>query len=184
MPALPKLLRRRSFLAWLGLPLLGSPALASPSPHARRGLYDQGGAEQSLAEVASGKTLVVVVMKGHHCAVCRAQLARLEELRERLTQLGAEVCGLNADPVEANRAISVKFGFTMPILSDPQHVVLSALGLWLDNPGHPMPAILVFDACGTEVRRFVGRDGGARPEPELLRVLEKLRAAPPQCSVA
>jgi peroxiredoxin len=180
----PTLVSRRRLLAFGASALLGTPAVAGSGPYARRALFDQGGAEQSLAEVAAKKTLIVVVMKGHYCPVCRAQLARLQELRQPLEQLGTVCCGLNADPVAANRVISEKFGFEMPILSDPMHSVLAALGLWLEGAAHPMPAIIVYDQCGNEARRILGRDGNDRPEATLLRLVKRLHDEPPQCQVA
>jgi hypothetical protein len=72
----------------------------------------------------------------------------------------------------------------MPILSDREHAVIGALGLWLEQAGHPAPAIVVFDACGRPSWRHVGRSGADRPEGELLRVIQQLFETPPNCQVA
>lgn len=167
-----------------GLALRSTPARAAAAPYPTRGLIDQGGADQSLAEVADGQTLILVVMKGHYCSVCRAQLARLQALFARLKALRARVAGINADPYEANRAVSEKYGLAMPILSDRQHAVVGPLGLWLEQAGHPMPAVVVFDRCGQETWRVVGRDSDSRPEAALLELAERLHLAPPSCTVA
>lgn len=181
--ASPRLPRRELLL--LGAGLLWTPAAgASVSPYTRRGLLDQNGSDRSLAEVAAGKTLVLVVMKGHYCAVCRAQLARLEAISARFQRLGARVAALNADPVEANRAIAEKYAFSMPILSDRDHAVSEGLSLWHAEAGHPMPAIVVFDACGSEVSRSVGRSVDDRPEAALIALARRLHELPPNCTVA
>jgi peroxiredoxin len=177
------LLRRELLL--LGAGLVWAPlAAASVSPYTRRGLLDQNGSDRSLAEVAAGKTLVLVVMKGHYCAVCRAQLARLEAISRRFRRLGARLAALNADPFEANRAIAEKYAFSMPILSDRDHAVSEGLRLWHAQAGHPMPAIVVFDACGSEVSRSVGRGLDDRPEAALIALVRGLHEQPPNCTVA
>ena len=177
-------LHRRQLLT-LGSSLLLAPsAHAAASPYTEHGLIDQGGADLSLADVAEGRTLILVVMKGHYCPVCRAQLMRLQQLMPRLRELQTEIAGIDADPFEANRAISEKYGLTMSILSDREHAVIGALGLWLADAEHPMPAIVVFDRCGREVYRLLGRDPDARPEAALLELARRLHHEPPQCTVA
>jgi peroxiredoxin len=175
---------RRAFSAFGALCLLARGALAGPSGYALRRLVSTAGGTTSLAEVAAGKTLIVVVMKGHWCPVCRAEVARLGARSARFRELGARLCALNADAPAANRAIAEKFGLAMPILSDADHAVLAALGLWREGDEHPLPAALVFDACGNEVERFLGRDATTRSEAALLDVARRLHDAPPQCSVA
>jgi peroxiredoxin len=177
-------LSRRSFAGLLLLGALPATASATNAPYQARSLTTDRGATTSLAEIAAGNTLVVVVMKGHYCPVCRGQLARLEAMQGEFARAGARLTALNADPPAANRAIAEKFGFTSPITSDQGRSVLGALGLWLADAGHPLPAVVVFDACGTEVQRIVGRSDDARPESTLLETARKLHAKPPSCSVA
>jgi len=147
---------------------------AAHAVYTRRVLRDQDDAETSLAEAAGGRALVVVVMKGHWCEVCSDQLARFADKQQDLSALGARLVGLNADSPAANKGMLAARGIRARVLSDTQHELLTALGLWLPSEGYPMPAIVVFDRCGDEVARWVGRQPGERPDSAVLRLLRRL----------
>lgn len=164
------------------LPVGAREARAAHPVYARRVLRDQDDAETSLAEAAGGQALVVVVMKGHWCQVCSDQLARLADKQQELSALGARLVGLNADSPAANKGVLAARGIRARVLSDAKHELLAALGLWLPSEGHPMPAIVVFDRCGDEVARWVGRQPGDRPDGALLRVLRRLSQDRRACS--
>ena len=151
-----------------------SPALADTTPYQRRVLRDPDGAETSLAAAAAGQALVVVVMKGYWCRVCIAQLGRLCQRKPELVALRTSLVGLNADAPATNKRIMEEYAIECPMLSDEKHEVLAELGLWLPREGHALPGIVVFDRCGDEAARWVGRDPDDRPEDELFRVLRKL----------
>ena len=120
-------------------------------------------------------------MKGHWCSVCLAQLARLAALNSRLQKLRTRVVGLNADSHNANAEAAKATGIPLAILSDPEHGVLEALGLWRSKANAPMPALVVFDECGAEHARIVGRRPGERVEGSVIDVLEKVARTPPRC---
>ncbi len=145
-------------------------------------LRDQDDTETSLAEAAAGHALVIVVMKGHWCRVCSDQLARLIQKQAELAALGARVVGLSADAPAANKRMLDEQGIEGRVLSDEKHEVLDALGLWSPKDGHPLPAILVFDRCGDEAARWVGRRPGDRPESAVFRVLRRLAEDRRACS--
>ena len=192
-------MHRRTFtrlltLGWLavlapaqgGEPPVGQPVRSAapanePTAYRLRTLVTTAGEGTSLAEQASGRPLVVVVMKGSWCPVCIDQLRRLGALRARIHKLGARVVGVSTDAVTENRRAAEEARLSDPILTDVQHRVVSALGLWRADAGHPMPAIVVFDRCGTERARIVGRAPGERPEPAVMRLLEEMVARPPAC---
>jgi len=123
-------------------------------------------------------------MKGHWCQVCIAQLQRLSALQTKLSRLGATVVGLNADSVKANRRVMEQMSLAYPILSDRERVVIRGLGLWSAEHEMPFPAILVFDRCGREQARRLGRAPSERPEPELLRLLRDLQQKTKTCDGA
>jgi peroxiredoxin len=135
----------------------------------------------SLAERASGHRLVVVTMKGHGCRVCLGQLARLAALDGRLSALKARVVGLDADTPQANAEATRRLGISLAILSDRSHRVLDALGLWRRDANEPMPAIVVYDECGKERGRLVGRRPGQRDEDAVVVLLERIASTPPVC---
>ncbi|HEU5076654.1 MAG TPA: peroxiredoxin family protein [Polyangiaceae bacterium] len=155
---------------------------AAHAAYARRILRDQHDAETSLADAAGGHSLVVVVMKGHWCPVCRDQLARFASKKQELTSAGAKLVGLNTDAPAANRRMLEDEGIECPVLSDETHELVSELGLWLPREGHPLPAIVVFDRCGDEVARWVGRQPGDRPDSAVFRVLRRLAEERRACS--
>ncbi len=167
-------MRRRAVLLALSASAWVGAAHASKDPYRLRVLKDQRGKETSLAAQAGGKHLVVVVMKGYWCRVCIAQLQRLAELEPRLRALGARFVGLNADAPSENQRMLEREGLECSVLSDEQHEVLSELGLWLPRAQRPLPALVVFDKCGDEAARWVGRHPGDRPERALMRLLQKL----------
>lgn len=150
------------------------PATAAQAVYTRRVLRDQDGAETSLAEAAGGRALVVVVMKGHWCRVCSDQLARLIQKQQDFTALGARVVGLSADAPAVNKRMLDEQGIQARVLSDEKHQLLEELGLWLPSAGHPLPALVVFDRCGDEAARWVGRQPSDRPENAIFRVLRRL----------
>src|SRR5690606_15957055 len=98
-------MHRRTVLALLSMGLWPSLASARSDVYTRRVLVTHDGKQTSLAAQANGWHLVVVVMKGHWCRVCVAQLERLAELSATLKSLTARVVGLNADAPESNRQL-------------------------------------------------------------------------------
>ena len=111
----------------------------------------------SLADVAAGERLVVVVMKGSWCQVCVRQLAELAKRKPALDKLGVRVVGLNTDPPGHNADVMRRHKLPFPILSDPRHVVIGALGAWRADWGHALPSIVVFvriDNKAQDSKRF------------------------------
>ncbi|HMJ11487.1 MAG TPA: redoxin domain-containing protein [Polyangiaceae bacterium] len=175
---------RRSALLCMALTPFVTEARAGEAaidPWRARVLVGPDGKSTSLIEHARSGRLVVVTMKGHWCGVCLGQLARFSALRARLEKLNARVVGLNADPHRANAEAAKLVGIPLPILSDSRHPVLEALGLWLAEAEQPMPGIVVFDECGRERGRLVGRSPGQRDENAVIALLQKIAATPPKC---
>ncbi len=175
--------RRHLLLLGLIASTRGEVALAGapPTAYSRRGLVLPGGKTTSLAEVAGNKRLLVVAMKSVHCPVCLAQLARLEELSERLRKLGVTTVGVSHEPPAECDEARKRSQLSTPLASDEDHDVLRALELWRGDLGHAMPALVVFDRCGTERGRLVGRRPGQRPEPALFDLLSALEREPERC---
>jgi peroxiredoxin Q/BCP len=154
----------------------------APEAYRLRKLRDLTAALTSLAEYASSRRLIVVVMKGTWCPVCIGQLRRLADLEKELTKLGATVIGLSTDSVERCRKAAFDHQLPFAILSDPDREVVSALKLWRAEWGHPMPSLIVFDRCGIERGRIVGRSPDERAEPALLSLLRSIAHKPERCT--
>jgi hypothetical protein len=165
-------------IGWLLVWMLvvGSPVAraADPNPYTLPALVNRDGARTSLARIADGHRLVVVVMKGAWCLVCMGQLQRLGAMEDLLDQRETRFVGVAVEAATGAAPAG-------PIARDPDHAVVAGLGLWRPEVGHPMPALVLFDRCGVERARAVGRGPGQRPEPALLGVLDTLVAAPEKC---
>jgi len=165
-------MHRRAFIASLF-------AVAATSAQAEDELRSARDIRTDFKGAARNGRLVVVVMKGAWCPVCVGQLDRFAKLGEQLHRLNAQVVGLNADSPADNLVVEKKLG--VPILSDPDGSTLRGLGLWRDDWGHPMPAVLVFDRCGEERGRVVGRRPGLRDEEAVIELLKTLALDPARC---
>lgn len=176
---------QRRHLLLLGL-IAGAQGLtavaeATTSAYARRELHRPDGEPTSLGAAAAGSRLLVVVMKSTHCPVCLAQLRRLEQHAARLKEFGVKVVGLSHETHQECARAQQRARLHTVLLSDPNRTVLAGLGLWREDFGHPMPALVIFDRCGAERGRLVGRSPNQRPEPALFELLEALRKNPEGC---
>jgi peroxiredoxin Q/BCP len=176
--------RRRALLGAAALTVTRRARATDEHPYRSETLRDHDGAKTSLARAAGGQRLVVVVIKGTWCPVCIGQLRSLGRRREELARLGTRVVGLSPDPHEKNKRTAEAHALAWPILADPRHRVIEALGLWREAWGHPLPAMLLFDRCGAERGRVEGRAPRDRAEETILRVLRALAQHPERCGVA
>jgi peroxiredoxin len=180
-------MNRRGLLIGAAALALGSGAAEAKdekvSAYRSDALRDHDDRTTSLARAAGGGRLVVVVMKGSWCDVCVGQLRELARRREDLVKLSARVVGLSPDPVAKNKKVAADNRLPWPILTDGGHEVTAALGLWREDWGHPLPAIVVFDRCGIERARIVGRAPNDGAERQILRLLRQLEQRPERCSV-
>jgi peroxiredoxin len=166
-----------------GVRLAATPK-KKPNKHSAydmRALFDSSGKPTSLAEQADGQHLVVVVLKATRCPVCAAQLERLAKLRKQLKKRHTRVVALTSESVDQVREAQKHLPF--PLLSDPKQRVLQLLDLWQPGWDHPLPALVVFDRCGSERARSEGRGPGSRHERELLQLLDKLDDEESSCKL-
>lgn len=175
------MMKRRTLLLTGALLWPTSSALAGDAAYELEALADTRGRSTSLRRQARGQRLVVVTIKGTWCKVCIEQLTRLQKIRHALAERGARVVALSSERPKQHASAAKRYDLRMPLLSDPKRRVLRKLGLWLERPAHPMPAMVVFDRCGRERGRQLGRRPGARREKQLLAFLDELVKAPANC---
>lgn len=108
-------------------------------------------APSALAHPGGGQTSVVVVMKQADCAVCTTQLRTLDR-----AALGVSLMGITHSPKAAAERAGKAAG--VPVYSHAEGIV--AMGLWMPEQGIAQPAVVVYDRCGTETGRIVGRAPG------------------------
>ena len=90
-------------------------------------LLDAGGAEVSLGDFAGRKVLVYFYPKADTPG-CTKQACGL---RDALPELGdAAVIGISPDKPAALAKFDTKYGLGFPLLSDPDHAVAEAFGVW------------------------------------------------------
>ena len=161
--------------------LSGSLAWAGgPAVYQAPVLLDHAGVTTSLRAEASGDRLLVVIMKGTWCPVCVEQIQRFEQSAQ-ITQLGTRVVGLTTDGLQAIEVLQPSLNSRL-LADDNTRTVVSGLGLWRSDWGHPLPAILLFDRCGQERARWLGRSPSLAPDGNVLTALEGLAAEPEDCS--
>lgn len=103
------------------------------------------------ARPPSGSTQVVVVMKSAGCAVCARQMRQLSQAELGVSLMGI-THGSSADAARVTNATGVR--------TYSHAAGIEAMGLFREDLGMAMPAVVVYDRCGDEVGRLVGRAPG------------------------
>ena len=114
-------------------PLLGRPVPALV-------LEDAKGKTRDLGAQVSYGPVVVVFYLGSTCMACVTHLVELERamprFRERGAEGAAEIVFVSADSPNFSRERMLRFGdFQIPLLSDSDHAVALAYGVWKPLPG-------------------------------------------------
>jgi len=119
------------------------------------------------AHPPSGQTQVVVVMKMASCSVCAGQMQRLSS-----AELGVPLMGITHDPQPMADRVTQTTG--VPTYSHAEGI--ASMGLWLEDQGIAMPAVVVYDRCGVETGRVVGRRPGADATRAVRQLVEQANA--------
>jgi len=92
-------------------------------------LKDQNGKTVKLSEF-KGKNLVVYFYPKADTPGCTQQSCNLRDAFPQLKKLKAAVVGISPDPVAKQKKFDDKYGFGFPLLSDEDHKVAEAWGVW------------------------------------------------------
>jgi len=92
-------------------------------------LKDQRGKTVKLADFL-GKKLLVYFYPKADTPGCTVQSCSVRDSVPALGKLGAAAVGISPDQPEAQGKFDEKFGLGFPLLSDPDHAVASAYGVW------------------------------------------------------
>jgi peroxiredoxin Q/BCP len=92
-------------------------------------LPDQSGEMFDLAGHRGRKLLVYFYPKADTPG-CTTQSCAVRDAREDLGGLGVDAVGISPDRPNAQRAFDERFGLGFPLLSDPDHAVAEAYGVW------------------------------------------------------
>ena len=97
---------------------------------------------------------------------CSQEAMGFQDQQEEFLRLGFRIFGISADSVVSHTRFATKDSLTFTLLSDPQHVLLEALGVWKGKrlAGH--------DFMGTERTTFM-----IDPEGKIVREWRKVKVA-------
>ncbi len=90
---------------------------------------DQNGKEWN-AEALRGKKTVLYAYPKDSTPGCTAEACDLRDNYNRFLALGYNVLGISKDSVESHVKFAAKYELPFPLLSDPDHALLEALGAW------------------------------------------------------
>lgn len=92
-------------------------------------LPDQHGHVVRLSDLRGRKVLVYFYPKADTTG-CTIQSSSVRDARGELEALGVEALGISPDRPPAQAAFDAKYGLGFPLLSDPDHAVAEAYGVW------------------------------------------------------
>jgi len=102
-----------------------------------------------------GKPVAVFFYPKANTPGCTKEACSFRDLKGEFDAIGASVVGISADSVKRQNNFVAKHALNMSLLSDPDHLVLDAWGIWAEkkNYGRTYMGIkrttVLFDATGT-----------------------------------
>lgn len=82
-----------------------------------------------LSDLRGQKVLLYLYPKADTLG-CTAQSCSVRDALGELGSLGVKVLGVSPDPPGAQKKFSERYGLSFPLLSDPDHAVATAYGVW------------------------------------------------------
>ncbi|MEZ4317368.1 MAG: thioredoxin-dependent thiol peroxidase [Myxococcota bacterium] len=92
-------------------------------------LEDHTGSPVRWADLR-GKPVVFFFYPKANTPGCTTEACAFRDLRSEFDALGVQVFGISADSVKAQSGFAKKYELTMPLLADPDKVVLTPWGVW------------------------------------------------------
>ena len=105
------------------------PTLAPGNAAPPFSLLDQEGNTVTLADYAGRKLLLYFYPKADTPG-CTKQACSVRDHRADLADLGIAVIGISPDPPERQKKFDEKYSLGFPLLSDADHRVAEAYGVW------------------------------------------------------
>src|SRR5262245_2830815 len=103
--------------------------LAAGDPAPRFSLRDQSGGRVGSNDFA-GKKLLLFFYPAADTPGCTAQACAARDARAGLSRRKVAVVGISPDAPDAQKAFDRKFSLGFPLLSDVDHKVATAYGVW------------------------------------------------------
>ncbi len=92
-------------------------------------LPDQSGETVTLAGLR-GRRVILYFYPKADTAGCTTQACSLRDAHDDIDAAGAVVVGISPDKPAAQGRFDTKYGLGFPLLSDPDHAVAEAYGVW------------------------------------------------------
>ena len=157
------------------LPTQNHPLLDHEAP--RFVLKGAGGRTWKLEESVSDGPVVVVFYLGSTCMACMTHLVELDVASSRFRERGARVLAISGDSPRFSMERMRRFGeLQIPLLSDPDHAVSAAYGVWKALPsgeaddGEAFHGTFLVDRNGIVRWAYVGN----RPFTDIGALLDEL----------
>jgi peroxiredoxin Q/BCP len=141
-------------------------------------LQDQTGQPVSWSSFR-GKPVVFFFYPKADTPGCTKEACAFRDLRADFDALGVAVVGVSADSVKRQAGFVAKYGLTMPLLADPEQVILAPWGIWAEKKNYGrtyfgiVRSTVLFDAAGKVAQTWsnVKVDGHAQKVLEAARAL-------------
>ncbi|HEY8489231.1 MAG TPA: thioredoxin-dependent thiol peroxidase [Thermaerobacter sp.] len=95
-------------------------------------LLDHRGEAVRLSDFR-GRKVVLYFYPKDDTPGCTREACSFRDDHSRLQEAGAVVLGISPDPVESHVRFRDKYGLPFPLLSDPDHQVAEAYGVWKEK---------------------------------------------------
>lgn len=83
--------------------------------------------------IPSGKKIVLYFYPKDNTPGCTAQACNLNENLEALQAKGFQVVGVSIDSNASHTKFKAKYHLAFPLLSDPEHKLAEAFGVWVEK---------------------------------------------------
>lgn len=91
------------------------------------------GAETIRLEDFRGKNLVLFFYPKADTPGCTRESIEFSQARQSFESCNTAVLGISGDSMKAQNAFQSKYALTMPLLSDENHAMLGAYGVWSEK---------------------------------------------------
>ncbi len=95
-------------------------------------LPDTAGNEICLPDASADLTVLYFYPKDNTSG-CTLEAKEFSELLPRFTELGVKVYGISQDSRKSHEKFILKQELTVPLLSDPDHIAIEGLGVWIQK---------------------------------------------------
>jgi peroxiredoxin Q/BCP len=130
-------------------------------------LLDQNGKKVSLSDFKGKKVLLYFYPKADTPG-CTTQSCSVRDARQDLGRLSSAALGISPDPVADQKKFDVKYSLGFPLLSDENHAIADAYGVW---EGKIVRSAFLISGEGTLLRVWYR----VKPEETVPKAVEALK---------